>query len=133
MLNMGPIALVLQISFLLLAFGLRTFLHWRKTGSTGFRAGAQRSKAEAVGAGGITVAAITSLIATVLYALDVADPLSFLEWPLLRWSGAGLALLGILLVLAAQSNMGASWRIVLPRRARSRRTVDCRSHGDGVT
>lgn len=108
---MDLLALALQLGFLSLAFGLRTYLHWRKTGSTGFRAGAQRSKAEAVGAGGIAAAAVTSLMATVLSALDVADPLSFLDIASLRWAGALLAPAGIILVFAAQSNMGASWRI----------------------
>lgn len=108
---MDFVAIALQVAFLVLAFGLRTYLHARKTGSTGFRAGAARSPAEAFGAGGITIAAIASLAATVLAAFEVIEPLSFLDYTALRWTGAIVAGAAIMLVLAAQSNMGASWRI----------------------
>ena len=108
---MDFVAIVLQLAFIALAFGLRTYLHARKTGSTGFRANAARSSAELFGAGGITVAAIASLIATVLAAVDVIEPLSFLDYTALRWTGAIIAGAALVLVLAAQSNMGASWRI----------------------
>lgn len=105
---MDYVALALQIAFLGLAFGARTYLHLRKTGTTGFRASARRSKAEALGAGGIAAAAIASLAATIL-ALFTSGDTSGEAW--LRWSGAALAGTGLALVLAAQTNMGASWRI----------------------
>jgi protein-S-isoprenylcysteine O-methyltransferase Ste14 len=111
MLTMEAVAVVLQAAFLSLAFGLRTFLHWRKTGSVGFRAGARRSKAEAIGGGGLAVAVITSLAATGLFAFGAADRLVFVEIAPLQWVGATLAASGIVLVLAAQTNMGTSWRI----------------------
>ena len=106
---MNLVALLLQGLFLLLAFGLRTYLHRRKTGSTGFRAGASRSLAEALGAGGITVAAILSLLGTVLVTSDVEQPI--IDVAGLQWFGGTIAAAGLILVLAAQSNMGASWRI----------------------
>lgn len=107
-----PLAgLILQLLFLGLAFGLRTYLHVRRTGSTGFRAGARRSASEAIGAGGIAFATIGSLIATVLALTDVMEPVGALDHAWLSWFGAAVALAGLVLVLAAQSNMGTSWRI----------------------
>lgn len=105
---MDYVALGLQAAFLGLAFGARTYLHLRKTGSTGFRASARRSKAEALGAGGIAAAAIASLVATILALFTSSNSLDQ-AW--MRWSGAALASTGLALVLAAQTNMGASWRI----------------------
>jgi protein-S-isoprenylcysteine O-methyltransferase Ste14 len=103
--------LILQALFLGLAFGLRTYLHRRRTGTTGFRVGAHRGAAEAVGAGGITVAAVASLVATVLALAGVLGPIGLFDHDWLRWIGAAVALGGLILVLAAQTTMGASWRI----------------------
>lgn len=105
------VAVILQVAFLALAFGLRTYLHWRKTGNPGFRAGGARSAAEAVGAGGITVAAVVSLVATLLFAMGSGVTLAPLDHAALQWGGALTAVVAVLLVLAAQSDMGASWRI----------------------
>jgi protein-S-isoprenylcysteine O-methyltransferase Ste14 len=109
---MDILAIVLQIVFLGSAFGVRTYLHVRKTGSTGFRAlGARRSRAEAVGAGGIVVGIAGTLAGALLGLADVLEPLSVADVAWLPWAGAVVAALAIALVLAAQSNMGSSWRI----------------------
>lgn len=108
---MALAGLILQVLFLGLAFGLRTYLHRRRTGTTGFRVGARRGAAEAVGAGGITVAAVASLVATVLALAGVLGPIGLFDHDLLRWIGGAIALAGLILVLAAQATMGASWRI----------------------
>lgn len=108
---MPLVGLTLQTLFLVLAFGLRTYLHTRGTGTTGITLGARRSAAEAFGAGGIAVATIGSLLASVLAVAGAVDPIIALDHRWLRWLGVLLASAGLLLVLAAQSNMGASWRI----------------------
>lgn len=108
---MALLALVLQLAFLGLAFGLRTYLHHRKTGTTGFRVSARRSRAEVLGAGGITAAALASSISTVLHAFGAPALVALPEYAWLSWIGVALAVFGIALVLFAQSNMGSSWRI----------------------
>lgn len=106
------VATLLQIVFLGSGFGVRMYLHARKTGSTGFRAlGATRSPAEALGAGGIALGIVGSLAGTVLGLAAVLDPLSIADHAWLRWPGAGVATLATALVVAAQSNMGSSWRV----------------------
>lgn len=105
------LALALQVAFLGLAFGLRTYLHARKTGGTGFKASARRSRTEALGAGGIAAAAIASFIAVVLNVFGWSALIPILEEDWLAWTGVAIALAALALVLAAQSNMGSSWRI----------------------
>lgn len=104
-------ALGLQVFFLLAAFVLRTVLHLRRTGSTGFRAGARRSRTELLGAGGIALAVFLSAAAVVLGALDVLHPITYLDHTLINALGVATSLVGIGLVLRAQADMGASWRI----------------------
>jgi protein-S-isoprenylcysteine O-methyltransferase Ste14 len=108
---MDYVALILQGTFLVLAFGVRTALHLRRTGSTGFRAGAaRRSPVEALGAGAITVAALMSFIAVVIVVAGIIEPLGGdAFW--LGATGTVLTVAGIVLVVKAQSDMGGSWRI----------------------
>ncbi|GAA0585458.1 methyltransferase family protein [Actinomadura livida] len=108
---MAVAALVIYLIWAALAFGLRTFLQWRRTGDTGFRGGglakgsAQRwvralfSAALLVGAAG-PVAALAGLPAT-----GVLDHLA------VHTIGVVVALAGAAATLAAQASMGDSWRI----------------------
>jgi len=105
------VALALQLNFLIAAFVLRTLLHLGRTGSTGFRAGAQRSPAELLGAGGIAVAALLSGAGVILVLGDSVDAVEFLNRPLINGLGVVAALAGIALVVAGQADMGVSWRI----------------------
>ena len=104
-------ALILQAVFLLTAFVLRTVLHARRTGSIGLRVGSgKRTPAQILGAGGITVAAIGSVVGVVL---DLAGSSGFppLDSVAIGLAGCLAALLGIVVVLRGQADMGASWRI----------------------
>ncbi|MEY9213263.1 isoprenylcysteine carboxylmethyltransferase family protein [Thermobifida halotolerans] len=102
-------ALVLYLLGLLLAFGVRTFIAWRRTGDTGFR----RPD---------TTAFTPAWWGTVLFVgalvLGLAAPVAGLlglpgaDLPTaVGASGAVLMLLGLVLVLLSQATMGASWRI----------------------
>jgi protein-S-isoprenylcysteine O-methyltransferase Ste14 len=112
-------ALVLQAVFLALAFGVRTALHLRQTGSTGFRAASsRRSPAEALGAGAITVATVMSFVAVALDVAGVLEPIGDDS----VWAGVAgvvLAVAGIAVVVKAQGDMGASWRIGVDQRERT--------------
>lgn len=106
------LVVVLQIVvFLLLAFGLRSLLQWRATGSAGF-VGWRR------GAGLVERLAGVAMV----FALALGLLAPFAGRPL--WAGgeavgALLALGGIGLTLLAQLQMGASWRIGVDPRART--------------
>ncbi len=107
---MPRLVLALYALYLLLAFGWRTWLQIRRTGSSGF-VGISRSGGDAARLGGALL--VVSLL------LGVLSPLAALAgWaaPLVGSSalvGAGLAFytVGLAITLAAQLQMGASWRI----------------------
>ncbi|HEY9555173.1 MAG TPA: isoprenylcysteine carboxylmethyltransferase family protein [Acidimicrobiales bacterium] len=104
-------AIVLEVVFAVLAFGVRTWVQWRRTGSTGLvlpRRGAP--PVERLGAG-LFVLAIVLLVVAPIAAASGLDP-----WPPLDNAagftvGALLAVAGIVLCVAAQLTMGDSWRI----------------------
>jgi len=105
------VALVLEAVFLLLAFGIRSWIQWRRTGSSGFirpRRGAP------------PVELLATVLFTVGLVLIVAAPiadlagfarLALFEGPGAAAAGAALAVAGIVVTFIAQVNMGDSWRI----------------------
>ncbi len=105
------LALFLEVVFFALAFGWRSWLQWRRTGSTGFvRPSRESPPAAKVGSVGFVVALI------LLVAGPIADLMDFPRIDALdaAWSavlGAVLVVAGIGLTLIAQFAMGASWRI----------------------
>lgn len=132
-------ALVLQLAYLAAAFGWRTVVHRRRTGDSGFRW--QRNDRTARISSALFAAAILAgTTGATLAAFSVTE-----VWVPLTGSGAfvaGLTLFaaGCVLTLAAQSAMGASWRIGVDpfgtNRARHRRSVrlgpqpNLHRHGD---
>ena len=102
-------ALVLYVVALVVLFGVRSWIQLRRTGSTGF-VGISGTPADAGWWGGVLFAAamVLGLAGPVLAVADVvtADP------PLaVQVAGLVLALAGFAATLAAQTGMGASWRI----------------------
>jgi protein-S-isoprenylcysteine O-methyltransferase Ste14 len=100
---MAPIALVLDLAFVLTGFVGRSLLQWRRTGDFGWRLGRPHSPAE-LGARVLLVGAGVLLGVSVVTgwgqgATPTAAP------------GIVLAGLGMLVVAVAQVQMGASWRI----------------------
>ena len=109
---MAELALLLYVAYLTLAFGLRSLLQRRATGSTGFVGIGGRPGSVEWLAGILFVVALAMGAAAPLLALaDVLAPLSALDRPALQWVGVGLALAGIAGTLYAQLAMGSSWRI----------------------
>ena len=106
---MAPLALALYLVYLALAFGLRGWLQWRRTGDAGFRFGGFAA-APAERAGGIlfVVALALGLAAPVLELLGALEAVEGLRAPAL---GLLLSLAGIAGTLHAQLEMGASWRV----------------------
>jgi protein-S-isoprenylcysteine O-methyltransferase Ste14 len=106
--------------FLLLAFGLRSWIHWRRTGSTGF-VGLSGGAGSAEWLGGVlfVVALVAGGAAPALQALGVVVPEPALDVPAVRAAGIALYVLGVAGTLWAQLAMGASWRIGVDEGART--------------
>ncbi|MEU0488810.1 methyltransferase [Nocardiopsis sp. NPDC006139] len=104
---MSVIALLIYLTGLVLAFGVRTLTAWRATGDTRFRRPDTRLFTAAWWGTGLFVLALL---------LGLAAPLAVIATgsdspPLAGWSGIVVMAAGLLLVLAAQTGMGDSWRI----------------------
>lgn len=106
---MAATALVIEVVFFLLAFGLRSVIQYRRTGSTGLRIpGPDAGVAERAG----------SLLFVVALVLIVAAPVAALRgwstYDVPSWAqalGVVLAVAGSAATVWAQLDMGDSWRI----------------------
>jgi protein-S-isoprenylcysteine O-methyltransferase Ste14 len=108
----ATLALLLYAAYLVIAFGLRTVIQLRRTGSTGFHGvGGRPGSAEWLAGVGFAVALLVGAAAPVLALLDVVEPVEALDVTALHVVGGILAAAGIAGTFAAQVAMGASWRI----------------------
>ena len=105
-------ALVVYAVYLVLAFGIRTVIQVRRTGSTGFHGiGGRPGSAEWFAGVGFTLAVVLGAAAPILALLDIADPIDVLDSDAGHGAGAFLAAVGIAATFLAQIAMGTSWRI----------------------
>jgi protein-S-isoprenylcysteine O-methyltransferase Ste14 len=110
--NVATLALILYAVYLVLAFGLRTAIQLRRTGSTGFHGlGGRPGSAEWIAGVGFVVALVVGVAAPVLALLDVVEPIDALNTIAVHTIGVVLATTGIAATLYAQLAMGTSWRI----------------------
>lgn len=105
---MAIAALVIYLVWALLAFGLRSLLQWRRTGDTGWRGTGLRRGTLQWWARILFTGALLIGAAGPIAALAGLGPVGH---PAVRVAGVVVALLGVLATLAAQTSMGASWRI----------------------
>lgn len=109
---MAALALILFVIYLALAFGARTLLQLRRTGSTGFRGvGGRPGSAEWLGGVLFACALGLGLAAPVLDLVGAVEPVGFLDGRAGHALGLVLYALGLAGTLVAQAAMGASWRI----------------------
>jgi protein-S-isoprenylcysteine O-methyltransferase Ste14 len=109
---MPVVALALFAVFALLGFGWRSWLQYRRTGSTGFRGVSGRVGSTEWFAGvGFIVAMAAAFFAPLLQIAGVVAPLGFLHAPWIQLTGIALAVAGIAATVYAQVDMGDSWRI----------------------
>lgn len=112
MFAVAAVALVLYAVYLVLAFGARTWLQLRRTGSTGFHGvGGRPGSAEWLAGVGFVVALVVGAAAPVLALLGVVEPIDALDTAPVHAAGIVLAAAGIAATLYAQVAMGTSWRI----------------------
>ena len=105
------VALVLLLAFCMVNFGLRTLLHYHRTGSSGFLGLSLRSgPAGAIGGISFLLGLLSGLAAPLAEMYGLLDPL---VEPSRDATIAGIVLCvtGIGATAWAQSSMGTSWRI----------------------
>lgn len=105
-------ALVVYVAGIVLAFGVRTWVQVRRTGTSGFRGVSGRPGSPAWWGGVLFPAGLLlGLAAPVLVLTGSASPLGPLAHPVVGAAGLVLAVGGLVVVLLAQHAMGTSWRI----------------------
>lgn len=110
----ATVALVVYVVGLLVTFGLRSWLHRRRTGSSGFV-----GVSDPVGSPPWW-GAVSFVLALVLtgagLGLGATGSLGPAPTPIGgAWTGVVLALVGFFAILVSQSGMGASWRVGVQR------------------
>lgn len=109
---MPVLALSLYVAFIAVAFGLRTAIQIRRTGSSGVhRLSGPPGSAEWLAGVGFLVALGLGFAAPLLALLGVVEPIGALDAAALHVAGAVLAIAGIVATFLAQLAMGASWRV----------------------
>ncbi|MFN8114426.1 MAG: isoprenylcysteine carboxylmethyltransferase family protein [Solirubrobacterales bacterium] len=122
---MAELALALYVLYLVLAFGLRTALQVRATGSTGFHGlGGRPGSPEWIAGVLFAVALILGLAAPVLALTGTVEPIAALDGAGVHVAGAIVTVAGIVLTLLAQVAMGDSWRIGVDHDERTELVTD---------
>jgi protein-S-isoprenylcysteine O-methyltransferase Ste14 len=108
----ADIALVLFAVFGVLGFGWRSWLQYRRTGSTGFRGTSGRiGSTEWIAGVGFVVALMVAVSAAILQRTNVIQPIRILTAVWIQVTGIAVAVIGIAATVYAQLEMGDSWRI----------------------
>lgn len=117
---MATVALISYGVYLALAFGLRTWLQLRRTGSSGFE-GISGRPGSAEWLAGILfgVALAIGVAAPVLALLDVVEPVKAFDSATVHAAGVALFAIGLVGTLLAQAAMGSSWRIGVDEQSRT--------------
>lgn len=106
----GGVALGAYVVFMALAFGVRSVVHRRRTGSAGFNGMRGRPGSAEWWAGvSFVVAVVTGLVAPALQLFGVVSPV--LGGLVLPAAGVVVTVAGIVATLWAQGAMGDSWRV----------------------
>jgi protein-S-isoprenylcysteine O-methyltransferase Ste14 len=112
----ADMALVLFSVFAVLGFGWRSWLQYRRTGSTGFRAVSAGGLTERLAGVGFVAALIVAVSAPILQEAKVIEPLRALSAVCVQVIGIVVATVGIAATVYAQLEMGESWRIGVDNR-----------------
>jgi protein-S-isoprenylcysteine O-methyltransferase Ste14 len=108
---MAIAALIIYLVWAALAFGLRTWMQWRRTGDTGFRGGGLATGTVQWWARVLFTGALLIGAAGPIAALVGLPVIGALDHPAVQVVGIALAAIGVAATLAAQTSMASSWRI----------------------
>ncbi|MCV7412109.1 isoprenylcysteine carboxyl methyltransferase [Mycobacterium florentinum] len=111
----AAVALVLFAIFGVLGFGWRSWLQYRRTGSTGFRR-VKGGPIHWLAGGGFVFALLVAVSAPILQLCNVVAPLAALSFAWIQVAGIAIAVAGIAATVYAQLAMGDSWRIGVDER-----------------
>ena len=112
----ADMALVLFAVFGVLGFGWRSWLQYRRTGSTGFRGVSAGGLLERLAGFGFLVALAVAVSAPMLQETKVVEPVNMLSAVWVQAVGIVVATAGIAATVSAQLEMGDSWRIGVDQR-----------------
>ena len=112
----GDMAVVLFSVFGVLGFGWRSWLQYRRTGSTGLRGIRTGGWLEYVAGVGFVVALIVMVSAAILQEIGVVEPFRMLSAVWIQTVGIVIATAGIAATVYSQLEMGDSWRIGVDER-----------------
>ena len=112
----GDMAVVLFSVFGVLGFGWRSWLQYRRTGSTGLRAIRAGGLLEYLAGGGFVVALIVAVSAAIMQETGVIEPVRVLTVVWVQTVGIVIATAGIAATVYAQLEMGDSWRVGVDQR-----------------
>jgi protein-S-isoprenylcysteine O-methyltransferase Ste14 len=122
---MAVVALAAYVVYMALAFGLRTVIQLRRTGSSGFEGISGRPGSPEWIAGVLFIVAIAVGVAAPLLALtSVVEPVGGLDTTAVHVVGSVLFAVGLAGTLAAQISMGESWRIGVDENATTEMVTD---------
>jgi protein-S-isoprenylcysteine O-methyltransferase Ste14 len=109
-----------MILFMLLAFGLRAWVHYQRTGTTGFVGFTGRvGSLEWFGGALFAAALVAGFTAPLLQLAGVLQPNPAFEYPAAQALGIVLYAIGVTATLWAQFAMGESWRVGVDTRERT--------------
>jgi protein-S-isoprenylcysteine O-methyltransferase Ste14 len=112
----GDMAVVLFSVFGLLGFGWRSWLQYRRTGSTGLRGIKAGGVLEYLAGGGFVIALIVAVSGAILQEIGVVEPVRMLGVVWVQTVGIVIATAGIAATVYAQLEMGDSWRVGVDQR-----------------
>jgi protein-S-isoprenylcysteine O-methyltransferase Ste14 len=107
----GDMAVVLFSVFGVLGFGWRSWLQYRRTGSTGLRGIKTGGLLEYLAGVGFVVALVVAFCAAILQEIGVVEPVRILSVVWVQTVGIVIATAGIAATVYSQLEMGDSWRI----------------------
>lgn len=108
---MPALALAFLALYGALAFGMRTVVQVRRTGSTGFKGLRGASGSARTGGLLLATAVVLCVVGPALQLAGAVDSLQALDGDLATILGVVLACLGIVMTLVAQFAMGDAWRV----------------------
>lgn len=107
---MAVVGLVLCLTWLVIVIGVRMVIQARRTGDTGLRH-QSHSRTELVGQLLLVASVLAGGVVAPIAGVAGLDPVGPLAGTGIRMAGVAVGVLGIVLTLVAQLEMGSSWRI----------------------